>query len=416
MHLVCDEQRPVDHAQPTAGGQGDGTVDYVVAANPSPDARRGTVAMGGQTLEVVQEGLTCRFDLQPTSQNIGAEGGSGSFTVEAPSGCNWTPAASDDWITITNGGSQSGNGSVNFNIAPNTAGVRDGTIRVGGQAFAILQSAPLCRFQLSAITGSFGGAGGSGTVTVTGASSCTWTASSNVPWISIVSGASGTGNGTVSFTVQANTGPARNGILTIGGQRFTVTQQQAECSYSIAPAGQSFSAASAGNGDAFQPIRSAHGTQATCPPGSRACRASGTGPQTITFTVDANPGPARSAAIIIGGQSFAVSQAGGCSYSLAPGSHNPPAGGGASSFAVNTAAGCGWTSSGVPAWITGVPANGSGPQTINFTVAANTGAARSANIVIGGQTFAVSQPGGCSYSLTPGSHNASAGGGASSLR
>ena len=331
-----------------AGGQGDGTVDYVVAANPSPDGRRGTVAMGGQTLEVTQEGLTCRFDLQPTSQNIGAEGGSGSFTVEAANGCNWTPAVSDNWITITNGGSQNGNGSVNFNIAPNTAGVRDGTIRVGGQAFTILQSAPLCRFQLSAITGSFGGAGGSGTVTVTGASSCSWTASSNAPWVSIVSGASGTGNGTVSFAVQANTGPARNGILTIGGQRFTVTQQQAECSYSIAPAGQSFSTASSQGTVTVSTNSICTWITSDVPAWVTGLPASGTGPQRLTFTIDANPGPARSAAIIIGGQSFAVSQAGGCSYALAPGSHNPPAGGGASSFAVNTAAGCDWTSSGVP--------------------------------------------------------------------
>ena len=138
--------------------------------------------------------------------------------------------------------------------------------------------------------------------------------------------------------------------------------------------------------------------------------ASGTGTQTIAFTVEPNQGPDRSAAIIIGGQSFAVSQAGGCSYSLAPGSHNPSAGGGASSFAVNTAAGCGWTSSGVPAWITGVPASGTGPQTINFTVAVNTGATRSANIVIGGQTFTVTQAAvACSYSLNPTSHNADGG-------
>ena len=53
---------------PPAGGQGDGSVNYVVAANPTADVRRGTVATGGQTLEVVQEGLTCQFDLQPTSQ------------------------------------------------------------------------------------------------------------------------------------------------------------------------------------------------------------------------------------------------------------------------------------------------------------------------------------------------------------
>ena len=144
--------------------------------------------------------------------------------------------------------------------------------------------------------------------------------------------------------------------------------------------------------------------------------ASGIGPLTIAFTVDPNPGPERTATIIIGGQSFAVNQTGGCSISLAPGSHNPSAGGGASSFAVNTAAGCGWTSSGVPAWITGVPASGTGPQTINFTVAVNNGATRSANIVIGGQTFTVTQAAvACNYSLNPTSHSAAAAGGPSAV-
>src|SRR5688572_16314328 len=47
---------------PPAGGQGDGSVNYVVAANPTAEIRRGTLATGGLTLEVVQEGLTCQFD------------------------------------------------------------------------------------------------------------------------------------------------------------------------------------------------------------------------------------------------------------------------------------------------------------------------------------------------------------------
>jgi hypothetical protein len=399
---------------PPAGGQGDGSVNYVVAANPTADVRRGTVATGGQTLEVVQEGLTCQFDLQPDSQKLDADGGTGSFAVEGPIGCNWTPTASDDWITITDGGNRTANGSVNFRIRPHTGAGREGSISVGGQVFAILQGAAECRFQLSATNSSFGGAGGTGTVTVTGLRSCTWTASANVPWIS-VNETSGSGNGTVSFTVQANTGSARNGILTIGSQRFTVTQLQAECNYSISPAGQTFPAAGGQGTVTISTNSICTWNTSDVPAWVTGMPPSGTGTQVIAFTVEPNQGPDRSAAIILGGQSFAVSQTSGCSISLAPGSHNPSAGGGASSFAVNTAAGCGWTSSGVPAWITGVPASGSGPQTINFNVAANTGVARSANILIGGRTFAVSQPNGCSISLTPESHNPAASGGASSF-
>jgi hypothetical protein len=57
----------------------------------------------------------------------------------------------------------------------------------------------------------------------------------------------------------------------------------------------------------------------------------------------------------------------------------------------------------VPAWITGIPDNGSCTATVNFTVAANTGPARNADIVVEGQTFAVSQASGCTYSVSPGS-------------
>ena len=40
-----------------------------------------------------------------------------------------------------------------------------------------------------------------------------------------VTGASGTGNGTVAFSIAANTGStSRSGTLTVGGQTFTVTQ------------------------------------------------------------------------------------------------------------------------------------------------------------------------------------------------
>ena len=406
-------------ARQPAGGQGDGGVEYVVAANPNPESRRGTVVVGGQVFEVVQEGLACQFELRPNNQNVEAEGGSGSFTVEGPDSCNWTPATSDEWITITNGGSRTGNGSVNFTVARNTGAARNGAIRVGGQAFSISQSAPQCRYQLSLITSSISGAGGSGAVTVTAAANCTWTATTNVPWISIVGGTNGTGNGSVSFTVQPNPGAARNGILNIGGQRFTVTQQQAECSYSIAPAGQSFATAGGqGSVTYFNSVGLHVEHAATCPHGSPACRASGMGTQTIAFTVESNPGPDRTAVIIIGGQTFTVSQAAAsCSYSLNPTTHSASASGGSSSFALNTAAGCAWTSSGVPAWITGVPANGAAPQTINFTVAANPDPApRSANIVIGGQTFTVSQAAAsCSFSLNPTSHSASASGGSSSF-
>ena len=84
---------------------------------------------------------------------------------------------------------------------------------------------PACSFTLSPITQSFDAAGGTGNVSVQASGGCFWTAASNVTWISVTSGASGTGNGTVIYQVQPNlTGQARTGSLTIAGQTFSVGQ------------------------------------------------------------------------------------------------------------------------------------------------------------------------------------------------
>ena len=82
-----------------------------------------------------------------------------------------------------------------------------------------------CNFSLSGPGQSFSAAGGNGNVTVNTSNGCAWTATSNETFLTVVSGASGTGTGAVVFQVAANlTGQARTASLTIGGQTFTVTQ------------------------------------------------------------------------------------------------------------------------------------------------------------------------------------------------
>ena len=77
---------------------------------------------------------------------------------------------------------------------------------------------PSCRTQLSAIAESFGGAGGSGTVNVTAREHVHLDRVQQCPLdFDHRQERADNGNGTVSFSVQPNTGPARNGILTIGG-------------------------------------------------------------------------------------------------------------------------------------------------------------------------------------------------------
>ena len=69
--------------------------------------------------------------------------------------------------------------------------------------------------------------GGTGAFEVNTAENCPWTAASNDAWVHVTSGHSGSGDGTVGFSVDPNPGPARTGSIVAGGRLFTVTQRAA---------------------------------------------------------------------------------------------------------------------------------------------------------------------------------------------
>jgi hypothetical protein len=82
-----------------------------------------------------------------------------------------------------------------------------------------------CSFSIFPTRQIFPSSGGKATVSVTAPDECAWTAVSNVGWITILSGASGSGNGTVNYSV-ASTNRSRSGTMTIAGQTFTVRQRR----------------------------------------------------------------------------------------------------------------------------------------------------------------------------------------------
>lgn len=82
-----------------------------------------------------------------------------------------------------------------------------------------------CSYSISPTGQSFNANGGAGSFNVLSLANCAWPATSNASWLAITSGASGSGNGTVFYLVQANNGVARTGTLTVAGQTFTVTQE-----------------------------------------------------------------------------------------------------------------------------------------------------------------------------------------------
>ncbi len=86
-----------------------------------------------------------------------------------------------------------------------------------------------CTFSVSTNSQTYPAAGGTGTVTVTVPTGCPWTATTGSSWIAFTN-ATGTGNGTISYSVAVNkeqgtSGPvARVGFITIGNQLITVSQ------------------------------------------------------------------------------------------------------------------------------------------------------------------------------------------------
>ncbi|HKU75284.1 MAG TPA: M36 family metallopeptidase [Pyrinomonadaceae bacterium] len=81
-----------------------------------------------------------------------------------------------------------------------------------------------CSFSINPTSASFAASGGSASVAVTTQAGCNWTAVSNNSFITITSGASGSGSGTVNYSVAANGSTARSGSMTIAGLTFSVSQ------------------------------------------------------------------------------------------------------------------------------------------------------------------------------------------------
>ena len=85
---------------------------------------------------------------------------------------------------------------------------------------------PACTYSLSSTGKNFKAAGGSASFSVSTQSGCFWSATSTASWVRITSGSNGSGNGTVFYTVNANTGPSRSAQITIQGLTYKITQQQ----------------------------------------------------------------------------------------------------------------------------------------------------------------------------------------------
>ncbi len=389
-----------------ASGTGSGTVNFSVAVNNSTTPRSATITVVDQVFTVNQAG--CSFAIAPPNQSFTPAGGTGSITVTTTSTCPWTAVSNAGFVTVTSGASGTGSGAVNFSVAVNNSTTpRSAMITVVDQVFTVNQGG--CSFAIAPPNQSFTAAGGTGSVAVTTTSTCPWTAVSSAGFVTITSGAAGTGNGTVNFSVAANASTiARSATITVVDQVFTVNQAGAPCAFSILPTSQSFTA-SGGTGSVA--VTAQPGCAWTAMSNNAfitvTSGASGTGNGTVNYSVAAKGDiGSRMGTITIAGNTFTVTQSGvDClTFTIMPTSQSFPIAGGTGSVSVTTGGGCMWTAASNAAFIMITSgSSGTGNGTVNYSVAANppSSSPRSGTLTIAGQTFTVNQDGSCPLAISP---------------
>jgi hypothetical protein len=374
--------------------------------------------------------------LEAPANTIDAGGGKDAITVSTQPECSWSASSAASWISGLTPTSGQGSGRIEFQAAANPAGtMRQGDIAVNDQHVPVQQKPATCRYEVTPATQTVAAGGGTVAIAVNTLAGCSWQATVEAGWIAITA-TSGTGSGDVSLRVDPNGGATRSAALLVAGQTVTLTQSSTtpappncvftldRSSEAVAVAGAAITVTVSGGGGCSRTAAS------EAPWITVVAGATGTGNGAVTLNVASNTGTARTGTVTIAGLAFTVTQAAAaappppspppsCSFSIAPNNQSLGAGGGGgTTITISTSAGCGWTAASQASWITLTsPSTGNGPGTATFSVAANSGGARSGNLAIAGQTFTVNQAAApppapsCSFSIAPNNQSMGAGGG-----
>jgi hypothetical protein len=236
----------------TGSGTGSGTAAFTVAVNTGAE-RTSTLTIANSSITITQRAAVVAppgtlaaptprspsggqdVELRPTLvvNNAAATGNVGTVTYRFEVSSDST-FPNDPAKTITQDGVAQGSGTTGWPVPRDLAQgavyfwrarATNGTMTT---AFSAVESfkagGGLCSIVLSPTSVSVGASGGSATITITTNSVCRWVAISNDAFIVLTTPSSGSGNGSLTFSVLANAAAARTGSVTISGQRVTVTQ------------------------------------------------------------------------------------------------------------------------------------------------------------------------------------------------
>lgn len=232
---------------------GPAAITFTVPKNYSNTPRSMSIQVGNQTVQILQASAPCVLSLSPSNApTFPGGGGISNIFGSIPSGCTWNFISDSSWVvpTIYNGNyyysnstSAFGSAAVRYVAAANNGPARTATLTLGGVPITISQQAGTST--VSTTSFSFDSNAGTGSFSVMVDTGVKWSATPFDPWVTITSGAAGTGPGTVNFSVAANsTGVVRVSAISVANQAVSVTQRQTTTLFSdIGPSSAYFDGA-----------------------------------------------------------------------------------------------------------------------------------------------------------------------------
>ena len=404
----------------TAGGSGNGAVNYTLAANLALSPRTGSIFVAGREFTITQAAASCLYSLSSSNGFLDSGVANGLVTLTTAGGsCNWTVINTNPWVTITSPTNGTTGLDITYTSAINPAGLfRTGLVFIAGLPYSIIQTSAPCSFALSVPNPTHSFAAVTNTVSLTTLTGCRWTVSNTNSWISILNSTNQTNNGVVTYSVLSNaTALTRIGIVVVGDQLLTITQTGVPCVTSINPSSRALaSVATSSTVNVTAPVGCTW-TVSNTNPWVSILPYTGTSNGVVSFNVEANPFSApRTALVLVAGQTFTITQSGAtCNASLSTTNILLSAGDEVQSVDLTTLLDCPWSLVNTNPWIQlQDQTNGFGSATIFFAADANVlGSSRTGRVTIAGLILTIRQSGQpCSFTIS--ATNAIVGAGASS--
>jgi hypothetical protein len=196
---------------------------------------------------------------------------------------------------------------VQFTVAANIGPARSGSLTVGAQSVLISQPSG-CSFSVTPASVDLPGTAHTGSVSVSTAAGCRWSAATQAAWITLPLTA-GVGPAQVSFSVAANNGLRRSGVFGIEGSPVAVSQSSL-CTWTLLPAPYYEMESPGGRGYIFVSVDGPCTWSASTATNWITLEAgtSGTGTGVVHFLAAPNVGPARQGIVTIAGIDYRVVQ------------------------------------------------------------------------------------------------------------